>query len=177
MTDDDMQHSGSRWEPFPGSTGPALHGAVTAPLPGAATPDPAAPSMPAEDGRPYAATATALPADAVGAPQSRAGLSGRGAMAAVAAGFLLLGGVGGFAVVHATTGDGGAGTGSPTVQGGVPGGGPDGDDGFRSHFRDDDGDGNGFGAGQGAPAPGGSGPGTVPGGQGTTGDDGTSGTT
>ena len=175
MTDDDRQHSGSRWEPFPGSAGTASAGVGTPPppgAPGAAGPDPAAPYLPHEGGHPYATTATPLPVDAAGRPRSR---SGRGAMAAVAAGFLVLGGVGGFAVGHATAGDGGAGTGSSTVQGGVPGGGPGGDGGFGGHFRDGDGDRFGGGTGQVAPAPGGSG--AVPGGQGTTGDDGTSGTT
>ena len=151
MTHDDIQHSGSRWEPTPGGTeaGRQPYG-----MPG---PGQAAVLGDGEQhaGAPYAATATALPPEPPVATAPRGSLSGKGLLATIAAGFLVLGGVGGYAVGNATAGGNGSGTSS--VQnglpgtGGVTGGGPGvGGEGipFGGHGRFDDGDGDG------APVPG-----------------------
>ena len=135
MSDEDIPTSGSRWEPAAADrTAPMAETAVPAqPLP------PSPSTMPTGPVRP-----TRLPHR----------LRGRSAVAAAGVGLVLAGGLGGFAIGQAVTGDD-ASDGAVTDQNGVPG-----DGNGRPDFRDGDRPGrDGVGPGPDGVPPGGAGDG------------------
>ena len=130
MSDKDIPSSGSRWEPVDGApAAPTEPVAATPALPSVDTEHMGHGAIPTGDVRP-----TRLPGR----------LRGRSAVAAAGVGLVLAGGLGGFAIGHALTGDDAADNGTVTDQNGVPGDG----NGVRPHVRDRD-----------RPAPGGGFPG------------------
>jgi hypothetical protein len=107
VSENETPHSGSRWEPGAGETTPQPAAAQSWPPPSPPQPPPS-----------YAGTAPAAPR----------GGRGRLAVAAAAVGLVAAGGLGGFVIGQASSGNAGE---TGVVQTGVPGGG---EGGFPDHF-------------------------------------------